>query len=217
MFINVLINIFNIKVNQKIRILKLKKNLKEIYIKEHKEVIKLLSKLTLNNNKIFVKLCKDALLVLKKNNKIIFFGNGGSAADAQHLATELTVRYKKNRSALAAISLATDTSAITAIGNDFGFKYIFSRQIEAIANNGDLCVAITTSGNSENIIEAYKVAKKKHTLFYAFSGNNGGKLKTYTKNIINIPSKNTSQIQVAEIFLGQIFCDYIENNINQII
>ena len=194
----------------------MKNNLKKIYTKEHVEVINLLKKLTFDHNKIFIKLCKDALTVLKNKRKIIFFGNGGSAADAQHLATELTVRYKKNRKALSAISLATDTSAITAIGNDFGFKYIFSRQIEALGEKGDLCVAITTSGKSSNIIEACKAAKKKHLLVYAFSGNNGGKLKNFIKNIINIPSNNTSRIQVAEIFLGQILCEYLETNINKI-
>lgn len=192
------------------------KSLKTIYKTEHSKVISLLKKISFEENKKFSNLCSEALKVLKKNKKIIFFGNGGSAADAQHLATELTVRYKKNRKALSAISLSTDTSAITAIGNDFGFKFIFSRQIEAIANKGDLCIAITTSGNSENIIEACKTTKKKSILTYAFSGNNGGKLKKILKNIVLIPSKNTSQIQVAEIFLGQILCEYLEVNINKI-
>ena len=147
---------------------------------------------------------------MKNKKKIIFIGNGGSASDAQHLATELTVRYKKNRKAISAVSLATDTSALTAIGNDFGFKYIFSRQLEALGNLGDLCIAITTSGNSQNLIEAAKISKKKGITFYAFSGNKGGKLKRYTKNLILVPSKATSQIQVIEIFLGQILCDYLE-------
>ncbi len=191
----------------------MKQNLKKIYNKEYTQVIDLIKKLSFEKNLKFEGLCKSALKVLKNKNKIIFFGNGGSAADAQHLATELTVKYKKNRKAFSAISLSTDTSAITAIGNDLGFKFIFSRQIEAIANKGDLCIGITTSGNSQNIIEACKMAKKKNVICYAFCGNGGGRLKKIIKNIILIPSKTTSQIQVAEIFLGQIFCDYLEQNL----
>jgi len=184
-----------------------------IFNRELVELKNTLNKKNLINSKIFKKLCIDSLKSIKKRNKIIFFGNGGSAADAQHLSTELTVRYKKNRKAIPAISLATDTSALTAIGNDFDFKYIFSRQIEAIANKGDLCLAITTSGNSQNIIEACKIAKKMGVRFFAFSGNNGGKLKKITKNIVLIPSKTTSIIQVIEIFLGQILCNFLEDSI----
>lgn len=194
----------------------MKNSLKKIYIKEHIEVIALLKKLKFEKNEKFVSLCKDAFTTLKNGKKIIFFGNGGSAADAQHLATELTVKYKKKRKALCAISLSTDTSAITAIGNDIGFDYIFSRQIEALAKKGDLCIGITTSGNSKNIIEAFKTAKKMSIKAYAFSGNKGGGLIKINKNLILIPSKNTSQIQVAEIFLGQIMCDYLERNSNKI-
>ena len=184
-----------------------------LFNEELAELKNTLNKKNLINSKIFKKLCQDCLKSIKKKNKIIFFGNGGSAADAQHLSTELTVRYKKNRKAIPAISLATDTSALTAIGNDFDFKYIFSRQIEAIANKGDLCLAITTSGNSQNIIEACKIAKKMGIRFFAFSGNNGGKLKKITKNIVLIPSKTTSIIQVIEIFLGQILCNFLEDSI----
>ena len=97
----------------------------------------------------------------QKEKKIIFFGNGGSASDAQHLAAELTVRFSKNRKAIAAISLVTDTSTISAIGNDFGFKYIFSRQIESIGVQGDVAIGISTSGKSENVIEGLRCAKKK--------------------------------------------------------
>ena len=171
---------------------------------------------SLNNlkkkNSNFFDLCDDAEKCLKNNGKIIFCGNGGSAADAQHLATELTVRYQKNRKALAAISLATDTSAITAIGNDFSFKKIFSRQLEAIGKKEDLLICITTSGSSPNIIEVIKTAKKKGIKCYCFSGNKGGKIKKILKNIIIIPSNKTSIIQVCEITLGQIMCDYLETS-----
>ena len=176
----------------------------------------ILNNIEYSDLKIFEKLCKQSLVSLKNKKKIIFFGNGGSAADAQHLATELTVRYQQNRKAIAAMSLVTDTSALTAIGNDFDFKYIFSRQIEALANKNDICIAITTSGNSQNIIEACKVSKKMGVIFYVLSGNQGGKIKKICKNVVLIPSKVTSQIQVCEIFLGQILCEYIEKNIKKI-
>ena len=178
--------------------------------KEIKEVVDLLLKIKNSKNKTFEKLCSEGVKTIKKKGKIIFFGNGGSAADAQHLATELTCRFKINRKALPGLSLTTDTSAITAIGNDFKFDNIFSRQLEAIANKNDLALAITTSGNSKNLIEAAKYAKKNNIKFFCLSGNSGGKLKKYSHNCIIIPSKITSQIQVAEILIGQMFCSYLE-------
>ncbi len=128
------------------------------------------------------------------------------------MAAELVCKYKKIRKAIPAISLTTDTSVLTSIGNDINFKFIFSRQIEAIGNKGDIAIAITTSGNSLNLIEAIKAAKKKKILTFCFSGNKGGKLKKFVDYPILIPSKITSQIQVAEILIGQIFCEYLENS-----
>lgn len=189
---------------------------KIIYKNFHKEkldTIKLFSLIKLENIQNFNKLVKLSLQRIKKKNKILLYGNGGSAADAQHIATELTVRFKKNRRAIPAVSLSTDTSALTAIGNDFSFEKIFSRQIEAIGMPGDVAIAITTSGNSKNLIEAAKMAKQKKIYTFCFSGNNGGKLKRYTKFPIIIPSKITSQVQVAEIFLGQIYCGILEDSI----
>ena len=187
----------------------------------HKELLeeinytqKILEILKYSRIKKFEELCKASINALRKGKKIILFGNGGSAADAQHLATELTVRFQKKRKAFAALSLATDTSAITAIGNDFNFNYIFSRQLEAIGNTGDIAIAITTSGNSKNIIEAIKIAKKKSILIYSFCGNGGGKVKNYTKNIILVPSKNTSTIQTIQILIGQVFCKVVEDNLS---
>ncbi|MDB9802206.1 SIS domain-containing protein, partial [Candidatus Pelagibacter ubique] len=164
------------------------------------------------NLKNFDILCLHALRAIKNGNKIIFFGNGGSASDAQHLAAELVCKYKKKRKAIAGISLSSDTSIITSVGNDLDFKYIFSRQIEAIGNHGDIAIAITTSGNSQNLIEAAKSAHKKKITTFCFSGNKGGKIKKYVKFPILIPSKITSQIQVAEILIGQIFCEFLEEN-----
>ena len=160
----------------------------------------------------FVKLCKESIKALKNGKKIIFFGNGGSAADCQHLAAELVGKYKKKRKALGAIALTTDTSILTSIGNDYNFSEIFSRQIEAIGKRGDIAIALTTSGNSKNLITATKVANKKGLITFCFSGNKGGILKKSSNYSIIIPSNITSITQVAEIALGQIFCEIIENN-----
>ena len=176
------------------------------------QITQLLSNIKKSIPKNFDTLCLKSLQAIKKKKKIIFFGNGGSASDAQHLAAELVCKYKKIRKAIPAISLSTDTSIITSIGNDLEFKYIFSRQIEAIGSQGDIAVAITTSGNSKNLIEGIKAANKKKILTFCFSGNKGGNLKNFVKYPILIPSKITSQIQVAEILVGQIFCEFLENN-----
>lgn len=174
-----------------------------------KNIIKLFNDIKFDKN--FEYLCKKSISAINKNHKIIFLGNGGSASDAQHLATELTCKFKKKRRALPAIALTTDTSALTAIGNDYGFKYIFSRQIEAIGNKGDIIIAITTSGNSQNLIEALKIAKYKKIITFCFSGNNGGKLKKYVQYPIILKSKETDILQVAEIAIGQIYCSILED------
>jgi D-sedoheptulose 7-phosphate isomerase len=187
-------------------------NIKDILRKEISEIIHIFKKIENQEiDKNFVKLCEVSITAIKKKKKIIFFGNGGSAADAQHLATELTSKYKKIRKALPALALTTDTSALTSIGNDFGFKYIFSRQLDAIGNTGDVAIAITTSGNSENLIEAMKIAKKRGIKTFCFSGNKGGKIKKFVKYPIILDSNNTSVLQVIEIALGQVYCNIIEN------
>jgi D-sedoheptulose 7-phosphate isomerase len=183
--------------------------MKNIINKEINELKKILNNIDNNDLKVLNLLCKESKKIIKKN-KILFCGNGGSAADAQHLAAELVVKYKKKRKAIPAIALSTDTSILTAIGNDFDFKKIFSRQVEAIGKRGDIIVFITTSGNSENLIEAAKTANKKGLKTFCFSGNKGGKLRKYCKNNIIIKSNNSSLIQVVEIFLGQIFCNELE-------
>ena len=187
--------------------------IKNILTKENNEVITTLKLILNSENSVFNQLCLDCKKSLKSGGKIMFCGNGGSAADSQHLATELVVRYQKKRKAIAAISLSTDTSALTAIGNDFSFDKIFSRQVEAIGNNKDILICITTSGNSLNIIKALKMAQKKEIKCYCLSGNKGGKIKKLSKNIVLIPSNKTSVIQICELTLGQILCDYLERHI----
>tara|TARA_B110000003_G_scaffold273111_1_gene310240 strand:+ start:273 stop:851 length:579 start_codon:yes stop_codon:yes gene_type:complete len=164
--------------------------------------------------KVFFKLIEESKSKINKK-KIIFCGNGGSASHAQHLACELVVRYSKNRTAINALSLTTDTSNITAIGNDYNFEYIFSRQLEAVGNKGDICIFLTTSGESKNILNAAKVAKKKLISCYSFSGKGGGKLKKIIKNNIIIDSTSTSVIQTCHLILGHIYCKEIENFISK--
>ncbi|HXD43747.1 MAG TPA: SIS domain-containing protein [Pseudolabrys sp.] len=147
---------------------------------------------------------------LKSGGKLMFFGNGGSAADAQHLATELTIRYKKDRAAIAAIALTTDTSALTAAGNDIGFERIFSRQIEAIGRPGDVAIGISTSGKSPNVAAALKQAKAMRIVTAAFTGKGGGGLPGLAEHVLIVPSDTTARIQEMHITLGQMLCGAIE-------
>lgn len=154
-----------------------------------------------------------------KKKKILIIGNGGSAADSQHFATELTVRLRKNRRALPALSLATDTSALTAIGNDFSFKKIFTRQIEALANLGDIVIAISTSGNSENILDALRYCKKKKIKTLCILGNNGGKSIKYSKSCFVVNCADASRVQEIHIIFWQNICEVVENifsNVNNV-
>jgi D-sedoheptulose 7-phosphate isomerase len=147
---------------------------------------------------------------VRKGGKILFFGNGGSAADCQHLATELTARYKKDRAAIAAIALTTDTSALTAIGNDMGFEQLFARQIEALGREGDVAVGISTSGNSPNVLAALKTARKQGLITVGLSGRDGGKMPDLCDILIIIPSQTTARIQEMHITLGQMLCGALE-------
>lgn len=154
-----------------------------------------------------VEVCTEAL---RAGQKIMFFGNGGSAADAQHLATELVVRYRVNRRALPAIALTTDTSALTAIGNDFGFESLFSRQVEAICRAGDVAIGISTSGNSENVVRGLQAAKAAGAITVAFTGDGGGRLANQVDIGIFIPSTITARIQEMHLLLGHVLCDLLE-------
>jgi D-sedoheptulose 7-phosphate isomerase len=147
---------------------------------------------------------------LRNGGKLMFFGNGGSAADAQHLATELTVRYKSNRAAIAALALTTDTSALTAGGNDLGFEQIFARQIEALGKPGDVAIAITTSGKSPNVIAALRQARSMQLATAAMGGKGGGDLKGYADHLLIVPSDTTARIQEMQIAIGQMLCGAIE-------
>ncbi len=151
---------------------------------------------------------------LRQNKKIIFFGNGGSAADAQHLAAELVGRFKKTRRPMASIALNTNSSIITAVGNDFGFENIFSSQIEALGNPEDVAVGISTSGVSENIVRGILKAKERKLITVVFSGKGGGKLKDIADINLIVPSYDTARIQEVHIFIGHIICEIVENEIS---
>ena len=149
---------------------------------------------------------------LKNGNKVIFCGNGGSAADSQHLSAELMGRYKIDRNPMPSLSLTTDTSALTAIGNDYGYENVFSRPLKGIGNKGDVLVGISTSGNSKNILEASKVAKEKGIKTVAFTGEKGGEMIKAADITLNVPSNITNNIQEMHIASGHIICGIVENH-----
>jgi D-sedoheptulose 7-phosphate isomerase len=148
---------------------------------------------------------------LQMGKKILLAGNGGSAADSQHLAAELVSRLRYSRPGLAAIALTTDTSVLTAIGNDDGFDQIFARQLEAIGAPGDVFIGISTSGKSPNIVEAFRMARHKGIATIGLTGENAPLLLDYCDNIVNIPSQETPKIQECHILLGHILCGLIED------
>lgn len=163
-----------------------------------------------NLESAFTALLDAAAETIQNGGKILFFGNGGSAADAQHLATELTVRYKKDRAPIAAIALTTDTSALSAIGNDFGFEFLFSRQVEALGRKGDLAIGISTSGNSANVIRALESCRNIGIKTVGFTGETGGKMPALCDILLNVPCKTTARIQEMHIMLGQMLCGGLE-------
>ena len=150
---------------------------------------------------------------LANGGTLFWCGNGGSAADSQHLAAELVGRFKKDRKALRSIALTTDTSVLTCVANDYSYEDVFSRQIEALARDGDVLLAISTSGSSENVLQALKAAKKLGVKTAALLGKDGGQAKALADVAIVIPSDSTARIQEAHILIGHILCDLIEQEL----
>jgi D-sedoheptulose 7-phosphate isomerase len=155
-------------------------------------------------------ICLDAF---KAGNKVILAGNGGSAADSQHIAAEFVSRFRFDRPALPSISLSTDTSMLTAIGNDYGYKYLFSRQLQANSKPGDIFIGITTSGNSENIIEAVTNCEELGVTSVSLVGNGGGKMTHLADHSICVPSLSTEFIQESHIMIGHIICGFVEDSL----
>ncbi len=150
---------------------------------------------------------------LRAGHKVFFMGNGGSAADAQHLTAELTGRYLRERAPLAAIALNVNASSLTAIGNDYSFEVVFARQLQALGSPGDIGVGLSTSGNSTNVLRAMEVAHEKRMTTVALTGASGGRLKTAVDYCFCVPSDETPRIQEAHITLGHIFCEIIEDEL----
>ena len=150
------------------------------------------------------------IMCLRAGGKLLFFGNGGSAADAQHLAAEFVGRFVRERAGLPAIALTTDSSILTAVGNDYGFDQIFARQVQALGRPGDVAIAISTSGNSPNIIEGVKAARKGYLKTIGLSGKDGGLLATEADVVITIASTSTARIQECHITIGHLLCELTE-------
>ena len=156
---------------------------------------------------------KKVIQAFKHGNKLLLCGNGGSASDAQHIAAELSGRFNKERKPLYAEALHVNSSYMTAVSNDYGFESTYSRMLEAIGKKGDILIALSTSGNSENVVNAVKMANSLDMLSVGMSGATGGKIKELCQHNIIIPSSNTARIQEAHIIVGHIFCQIIEEKI----
>ncbi len=170
----------------------------------------------LNNPAIIeqLELIVEAITIaFKHGHKVQFCGNGGSAADAQHLAAEFSGRFYKNRKALSSDALHCNSSYLTAVANDYGYDEVYSRLVEGTMQEGDILIGLSTSGNSPNIVKAFETAKAKNIATIGFTGNDGGKLGALSQYLLNIPSTNTPRIQESHIMLGHIICELVEANL----
>jgi D-sedoheptulose 7-phosphate isomerase len=183
---------------------------------EFKEHIEVTNKTLEILNKEIKEASGELIKALRNHKKIILFGNGGSASDAQHIAAELVGRYKSERIALPAIALNTDTSIMTAVGNDYGYDEVFRRQVEALCNPGDVVIGISTSGMSLNVINALKSSKKIGCINLGLSGKDGGDMTTLCDYNLIIPSQTTARIQEMHILIGHIFCQLIDNEYSDV-
>jgi D-sedoheptulose 7-phosphate isomerase len=161
----------------------------------------------------FSRLLAACVAAIRSGNKLMLFGNGGSAADAQHIATELTIRYIADRAPIAAIALTTDTSALTAAGNDLGFDAIFARQVAALGKPGDVAIGITTSGTSPNVVAALKTARDMGMVTAAFTGRDGGVMPTLADVALIVPARSTRRIQEIHILIGHLLCGALETEL----
>ena len=162
-----------------------------------------------------IQMVEILIQALKSGGKILFFGNGGSAADSQHIAAEFIGRFQQERKSFAAIALTTDTSILTALGNDYGFDCIFSRQLEGLGKPGDVVMAYSTSGNSKNVLEGVKKAKQMGIKVLSFTGCGGGKLAPLSDVSLIVSSDNTARIQESHICFSHIICEIVENRLSK--
>lgn len=159
---------------------------------------------------VIVEVAAKVTACLESGHKVCFFGNGGSAADAQHFAAELVVRFTENRRGLPSIAFSTDTSILTACANDFGFETVFARQVEALCEEGDLVVGISTSGNSANVVAGLEMARKRKLVTVAFTGEEGGQCKDLADHLLAVPSLVTARVQECHLIAGHLICDIAE-------
>lgn len=187
--------------------------MEEVILQELRESSKLKEEIAKRLIKEIKEAAKMVISCYKKGGKIILFGNGGSAADAQHIAAELIGRFKKERKALSSIALTTNTSILTALGNDYDFKIIFARQVEALADKKDVIIGISTSGNSLNVVEGVKAAKEIGAKTIGLTGLRGGRLRRIVDITLCVPSLDTARIQEGHITIGHIICKLVEEKL----
>ena len=178
-----------------------------------KESIRVKARFFEENSAIIAQTAETIAESLRTGHKVLLFGNGGSAGDAQHLAAELVGRTGPDREALAAVALSTDTSILTAVGNDYGYDHVFARQIMALGQKGDTAIAISTSGNSPSVIKAVDIAHSRGLFTVGFTGETGGKMIDRVGVLFRVPSRQTSRIQETHILLGHILCELIERRL----
>lgn len=162
---------------------------------------------------VIIKIAEIIIEAYRNGKKVILFGNGGSAADAQHITAELVGKYYLDRDPLPAVALTTNTSSLTAIGNDYSFDIVFTRQLKALGQKGDVVIGISTSGNSENVVQAFKVAREMGLITVGFTGKSGGKLRSVADHCLCIPSDDTPRIQEGHITIGHIICEIVEREL----
>jgi D-sedoheptulose 7-phosphate isomerase len=184
--------------------------MKEKIFKAFKDSISIKQQFVDENIDTIIEVSKILADTFNKGNKLLLFGNGGSATDASHIAAEFVNRFKKERPAFPAIALNTDMAVITSIANDYDYSHVFVRQLKALAQDGDVVIAISTSGNSPNVIKAIDVAKKKRLRTIAFTGAKGDKLAAKSDYVFAVPSNNTPRIQETHIILGHVLCQMVE-------
>jgi D-sedoheptulose 7-phosphate isomerase len=185
-------------------------NFKNEIKKQIEESIALTKEINEKDIDLINNITKEIIKAYKNKKKVLWFGNGGSAADAQHLSCELVGKFMIDRKAIPSIALTTNTSILTAISNDYCYDIVFERQVEALAEKGDILIGITTSGNSLNVIRGLKLGKKKGAITVAFTGENTDKIKNYTDYLISVPSNSTQHIQESHIMIGHIICYLVE-------
>jgi D-sedoheptulose 7-phosphate isomerase len=167
------------------------------------------------NEQLIAQVAGEISAAIENGHKILLFGNGGSAADAQHIAAEWVGRFQKERRPLPAIALTTDTSVLTAIGNDYGFEQVFVRQVQALGQKGDIAIAISTSGNSPNVLQAAEVAREKGIITVGLTGRDGGRLGSLVRYHLNVPHSLSARIQEVHIMIGHILCELVDDNMKE--